>query len=128
VLVCIGFLVFILRSYDISEISGSGKPHGVYAIKTGNTNLRNHLRNVHGKEYDEAISRYNWPYLLSTQTRDASTQNDRNQRDPDVPSFSPAVFLEHLVRFIVADDQVSPNGLVFFHTHKSSVDPCCRMP
>lgn len=59
---------------------------------------------------------YKWGYKLSTESRDASTQNARNQRGCEVPSFSTEAFLEHLVRFIVADDQVSSDDLVFFHT------------
>ena len=41
-------------------------------------------------------------------------KNVRKERDPDVPSFSSATFMEHLVRFIVADDQV---GIVFIHMY-----------
>ena len=116
-------LIFILLSYDNSEKYGSDKstlPRGIanfiYGPKTGNTNLRRHLYHVHAEEYDKAVVQHKWAYKLSTQSHDASTQNARNQRGREVPSFSPPVFLEHLVRFIVADDQVSPDDLVFFHT------------
>jgi hypothetical protein len=122
-LVCIGFLIFILRSYDSSEKYGSDKstvPDGVanyiYGPKTGNSNLRRHLYNEHGEEYDKVILQHKWGYKLSTESRGASTQNARDQGDRDVPSFSPAAFLEHLVHFVVADDQVSPDDLIFFHT------------
>ena len=47
---------------------------------------------------------------------DASTDNLRNKRGRDIPSFSPLVFLDHLVRFIVADDQVSSDDLAFVLT------------
>jgi hypothetical protein len=106
-LVCIGFLVFILRSYDSSEKYGSDKsmlPVGVanyiYGPKTSNSNLRRHLYNEHGEEYDSAVLQHKWGYKLSTESRDASTQSARNQHDQSVPSFSPAAFLEHLVHFI----------------------------
>jgi hypothetical protein len=100
-------------------------PNGVanffYGPKTRNTNLRRHLHQVHSDEYDKVVLLNKWTYKLSTQTRDASTQsgdasthNAHNKRDRQLPSFSPASFLEHLVRFIVADDQVSPDD-VFFH-------------
>jgi hypothetical protein len=122
-LVCIGFLVFILRSYDSSEKYGSdgstpadGVANYIYGPKTGNTNLRRHLHSAHGDVYDKVVLQHKWGYKLSTESRDASTQNARNQRDRDVPSFSPAAFLEHLVHFVVADDQVSLDDLVFFHT------------
>jgi hypothetical protein len=116
-------LIFILLSYDNSEKYGSDKstlPSGIanfiYGPKTGNTNLRRHLYHVHAEEYDKAVVQHKWAYKLSTESRDASTQNPRNQRGQEVPSFSPAAFLEHLVRFVVADDQVSPDDLVFFHS------------
>ena len=122
-LVCIGFLIFILRSYDSSEKYGSDKsmvPDGVanfiYGPKTGNSNLRRHLYNEHGEEYDKVILQHKWGYKLSTESHSASTQNACNQGDRNVPSFSLVAFLEHLVHFVVADDQVSPDNLIFFHT------------
>jgi hypothetical protein len=69
-----------------------------------------------------------WPYKLTSQLFDAPTDNKGNKRDSNVPPFSLPVFLEYLVRFIVADDQVSPDNLAFFHTQKSSVYLCCRVP
>ena len=36
----------------------------------------------------------------------------RKLRDQELPPFSPATFLEHLVHFVVADDQVHLNHLV----------------
>jgi hypothetical protein len=57
-----------------------------------------------------------WPGLkLSTEARGGSSRKNAS----DVPSrpvaaFSPTVFLDHLVSFIVADDQVSPNEPTFF--------------
>ena len=91
----------------------------IYAPKTRNTNLRRHLHVIHAEEYDKAVTENKWTYKLSThqsQTGDASTHSARNNRDHELPSFSPAVFLELLVRFVVADDQVSPDNLPFFHT------------
>ena len=43
-------------------------------------------------------------------TRDAGMTTNR-----EVPPFSHGVFADHLVRFIVADDQVSRDNLAFFH-------------
>lgn len=79
-----------------------------YGKKTGNTNLRNHLLKQHPTEYDEAVLDRQWPYKLSTQTGDASVQNSHNAANRQVPPFTSEAFLEHLVRFIVADDQVCP--------------------
>ena len=110
------FLTISSEKYgsDKNTIPG-GIANFIYGSKTGNSNLRGHLYREHAEEYDEAVVHYKWPYKLSTES-DAPTENARNQRGQEVPSFSPAAFLEHLVRFIVADDQVSPDDLVFFHT------------
>lgn len=123
-LVCVSFLRFLLRSYGNSEVYGTDwfkvrdkAPLYMYKEKTGNSNLRYHLRTHHGDVYDAAIREHGWDYKLSTNLRGPSTQslNSRNQRSQDIPSFSPEAFLEYLVRFIVADDQVSANDLVVFH-------------
>jgi hypothetical protein len=120
-LVCISFLVFIRCSYDSSEKYGSDKskiPRGVanyiYGPRTGNSNLRRHLHNEHSEEYDKAVAQHKWGYRLSTESRNATTQDARNQSDQVIPIFSPEAFLEHLVHFVVADDQVSPDDLMFF--------------
>jgi hypothetical protein len=88
----------------------------IYGPKTGNSNLQRHLYQVHAEEYDKAVLQHKWTYKLSTQLREPSTHNARNTHDRELPSFSPEAFREHLVRFVVADDQVSPGGLAFFHT------------
>src|SRR5258708_19935760 len=106
-----------------SEKYGSNKstlPRGIanfiYRSKTGNSNLRRHLLQVHTEEYDKAVVQHKWAYKLSTKSHNVSTQIAHNQCGQEVPLFSPAVFLEHLAHFVVADDQVSPDGLMFFHT------------
>src|SRR5712671_4293807 len=55
--------------------------------------------------YDKAVINHKWQYKLSTQSGDAST-HPCNAVIREVLPFSPEVFLEHLVRFIVVDDQV----------------------
>src|SRR5258707_6542869 len=106
-----------------SEKYGSDKstlPRGIanfiYGSKTGNSNLRRHLLQVHTEEYDKAVVQHKWAYKLSTKSCNVSTQIACNQHGQEVPLFSPAVFLEHLAHFVVADDQVSPDSLMFFHT------------
>jgi hypothetical protein len=84
----------------------------IYLGSTANNNLRNHLYKQHAEEYDRTVLGHQWKYKLSTQSSNAASGN---VRDRSLPQFSPVAFLEHLVRFIVADDQVSPNNLVFFH-------------
>jgi hypothetical protein len=105
-----------------------GLPNFIYGSKTGNSNLRRHLRIRHAEEYDKAVVQHKWGYRLSNDTSEASKLDARNKRSLDIPSYSPAVFREYLVRFIVADDQVGPDNLAFFHAYISSVDSCCRMP
>ena len=84
-----------------------------YSKDTGTTNLRRHLRTLHAEEYDEEIKKNNWSYKLSTQADSLSMQRTvRKLRDQELPPFSPATFLEHLVRFVVADDQVRLNHLI----------------
>src|SRR5258708_40182055 len=90
-----------------SDKYGSDKstlPRGIanfiYGSKTGNSNLRRHLLQVHTEEYDKAVVQHKWAYKLSTKSRNVSTQIARNQCGQEVPLFSPGVFLEHLTHFI----------------------------
>jgi hypothetical protein len=88
----------------------------IYSTTTANNNLRNHLYKHHAEEYDRVVLEHNWKYKLSTQSNDSvSRKNAGSVRDRALPQFSPAAFLERLVCFIVADDQVTPNNFVFFH-------------
>ena len=73
-------------------------------MSTGNSNLRRHLRNHHPQEYDKAIVDNKWDFPLSS-VNVASNHGSNTTAQP-VPLFSAKAFLEHLVRFIVADDQV----------------------
>ena len=94
-------------------------PNYTYSQTTGNTNLRKHLRTLHAEEYDKAIAVNGWTYRSSTavDTPVNTAHSDHNKRGPrDLPSFSPEAFLECLVRFIVADDQVSLDDFAFLHT------------
>ena len=86
----------------------------MYSRSTGNTNLRRHLRKVHPVEYDETVLKNKWAFPLSTQSG-LTTHDACNTSNRDVPPFSSEVFLDHLVRFIVADDQVSRDDLAFIH-------------
>ncbi len=106
-----------------SEKYGSDKsmlPRGIanfiYGSKTRNLNLQRHLLQIHTEEYDKAVVQHKWAYKLLTKSCNVSTQIACNQCGQEVPLFSPVVFLEHLTHFVVANDQVSPDGLMFFHT------------
>src|SRR5258708_40104784 len=106
-----------------SEKYGSDKstlPRGIanfiYGSKTRNLNLQRHLLHIHAEEYNKAVVQHKWAYKLLTESCNVSTQIAHNQCGWEVPLFSPAVFLEHLTCFVVANDQVSPDSLMFFHT------------
>ncbi len=88
----------------------------IYRSKTGNLNLQRHLLHVHAEEYNKLVVQHKWAYKLLTKSCNVSTQIACNQCGQEVPLFSPVVFLEHLTHFVVANDQVSPDGLMFFHT------------
>jgi hypothetical protein len=88
-----------------------------YARTTGNSNLRRHLTRQHPKEYDTAIMDNNWDYKLSTHSDDTAHNNNCNVANSQVPPFSPQTFLEYLVRFVVADDQVCLKDFMFFYSH-----------
>ena len=89
----------------------------IYSSSTANNNLRNHLYKHHADGYDQTVVDNNWPYSLSTQTNDARSHKNAGNirvRDRAVPQFSAMAFLDSIVSFVVADDQVSPNNLAFF--------------
>ena len=88
-----------------------------YAKATGNSNLRNHLTKRHAVAYDNAIIDNGWSYKLSTHSDDVAHNNTRNDvTNWLVLPFSPKVFLDNLVRFVIADDQVRLNDFMFFYT------------
>jgi hypothetical protein len=84
----------------------------LYAMKTGTSNLRSHLKIKHEDDYRSAVNAHGWTYA-TTMTLATSAPNPRKLRDLDIPDFSFEEFLKALVRFIVADDQVSPNRIAF---------------
>ena len=73
------------------------------------------MHRLHASEYDQVVMAHGWAFKLSTETNDTSS-NVAKSRDKSIPQFSLDVFLDHLVSFIVADDQVSPNKLMYFLT------------
>jgi len=84
-------------------------------MKTASSNLWNHLRKHHAEEYNQAVVDNKWDYTCMTDMNDASAHNVSNAIRRVLPPFSLQVFLEYLVRFIVADDQVHLIAL-FLHT------------
>lgn len=69
----------------------------------------------HSENYDEVLLKKKWKHLrLSTDVKNTSSRKASNGRDRSLPQFSSTAFLDYLVSWIVADDQVSPNRPRFF--------------
>ncbi|KIL57978.1 hypothetical protein M378DRAFT_188346 [Amanita muscaria Koide BX008] len=92
------------------EETNPGALEGVrwkYSENTGTSPLRVHLENHHAAEYIQICHEKGWPMLLPKKRKEleaqaaAMTDNHQSER----PTFSHQVFLEHLINFIVADDQ-----------------------
>lgn len=71
-----------------------------YGATTGNDPIRKHLKNKHTQQYQEACQANGWKYL---DPKEPTIGENRQRR---LPPFSPETFLEYLVRFVTADDQV----------------------
>jgi hypothetical protein len=92
-----------------SDIHGyDAIPKGVknymYGMKTGSANLRKHLITHHESVYMQMAEKEGWKYVGKVKKPTIG-----ENRKMALPSFSPESFLEYLVRFVAADDQVSPN-------------------
>lgn len=85
----------------------------MYKVNTGKTNCRNHLLSRHAAVYDKTVQENNWPYRLSTEKPGKATVGELRKRA--LPQFTLDSFIEYLVRFIVADDQVSKLPLSLAH-------------
>jgi len=91
----------------ISDEHGYENPtRGVYKMETGKSNCRKHLLSHHAATYDKTVQEKNWPYRLSTEMPGAKTTVGE-LRKRALPRFTLETFVDYLVRFIVADDQVS---------------------
>jgi len=76
-----------------------------YGPKTGNSNLRKHLLAKHEALYRDAAKTHKWKHkFLDAQARPV---NQEGSSERALPEYSYDVFIQFLVRFIVADDQVS---------------------
>ena len=47
-----------------------------------------------------------WGYRLSTQTTTSAHMNKHKMQNEELPPFTPKPFLEYLVHFVIANDQV----------------------
>jgi hypothetical protein len=105
----VGLIVFLIyMSSSIFQICRAS-----YSLTSTTSTLRNHLRRLHLAVYVAKCKEKGWTRYLQPQEIDglASLQ-------PRTP-FSPDAFLEVLVRWIVADDQVR-----HFYTFSSKSHPC----
>jgi hypothetical protein len=86
----------------------------MYRLSTSKSNCRRHLRSIHGPDYDAAVRKNKWPFPLSTEIPNAKIPIGE-QGGQVLPEFTVETFIEYLVRFIVADDQVSSHFLFLTH-------------
>jgi hypothetical protein len=82
----------------------------------------------HPDEYDAACAEHGWINRRLDAMGGASPQTRAARAN--LPPFSNTAFIDYLVRFIVADDQVSLTDLclVVLRSLCPTVDPCRRMP
>jgi hypothetical protein len=92
---------------------------------TGYLNLRKHLANQHAAAYDKAIVENNWDYRLSSDVKSGKYNTVEARK---LLLFTQASFIDYIIRFVIADDQVSN---VFSVTnlcpHLYLVNSCCRV-
>ena len=85
-----------------------------HAVSTATGTLRNHLNKSHREEYDRACAQNGWKnYLVDADVQKAAKAKEITQVAKR-ESFTMDGFLKHIVKFIVADDQVSRNIRLFF--------------
>jgi hypothetical protein len=75
----------------------------MYKLSTGYTNLRNHPIKHHEAYYTDLCAKEGWSYATKKDKKPTVGDN----RKMALPAFTPDTFLEYLVRFVTADDQVS---------------------
>jgi hypothetical protein len=93
----------------------------MYQPKTATANLRNHLTKVHDAVYKAMCEEKGWSYGSSKAKK--ATVGD--QRKNALPPFSPETFVEYLVRFVTADDQVSRVPVHDSNAHVVAGHPRC---
>ena len=102
-------LKYIIREYfEVNKIPENKQWNATYKPTTGYSALRGHLERHHEEEYLKVCQESGWKVMLPTWlkkekvTLDTALQEAQGSRVP----FSPEEFLERLVNWIVADDQV----------------------
>jgi len=85
-------------------------------MATAYLNLRKHLANHHAATYDNAIVENRWNYPLSSDVKSGKS-NTVGARKHSLPPFTQASFIDYIIRFVVADDQVSNAFSLTITTH-----------
>jgi len=101
--VCFFFLFHLPTSLIALHIYTSAK----YEPATSTTTCRSHVRFNHSAIYDKAVVENNWHYPLSTDAPAPGSKTTDHRLQKRLPPFTHDSFIHYLVRFIVADDQVS---------------------
>ena len=90
------------------ETQGENFPAGlkfIYGAKTSNISLCPHLERVHLQLYMELKEKNGWKTQLPGQASQATSALDLAQ-DTRIDTYSEQTFHQHIVNFIVVDDQV----------------------
>jgi hypothetical protein len=94
------------KELSIRDISSElGMKHR-YSLTTSNSTLRTHLGAAHRELYERACKLYGWENKLPGATKSDISISSEMQAQVQTP-FTMEVFVNHLVNFITADDQVS---------------------
>ncbi|CAA7265254.1 unnamed protein product [Cyclocybe aegerita] len=94
---------------DFREKSASNpKLKFEFSANTSNTTLRNHLENVHKEEYLHLCAEKGWNNLLpkSQVQAVAALEAAHGTQGAFCTPFTQKAFIQHLINFVVADDQV----------------------
>jgi hypothetical protein len=78
----------------------------MYYMGTGYLNLRKHLASEHATAYDKAIVENNWNKPFSYEVLSGKSNAVEACKHSLLP-FTQATFIDYIIHFVVADDQVS---------------------
>ena len=105
--------------YDADPGSWPQKVKFEYSKKTSTTSLRPHIHNIHREKFLEARKKYKWKVLLPEEVSEArskaASEASGLRSQPEV-KFNLPSFHQALLKFIVADDQVSELSFLTFST------------
>src|SRR5258708_40076722 len=92
---------------------------------TGYQNLRKDLTSKHAATYDRTIGEKNWNYCLSNDVK-CSKSVEASKRS--LPLFTQTSFIDYIIRFVIADDQLSNTfSISNLCPHPYLVNSCCRV-